>query len=135
MTYFNCADTSSKIQDVFCTTNIYYSVLVYNETVVTNEEIQTLCEDLRDQDIPLFMINESCEDIEEQEMNKIVSQYRMFIVPQYMFCSWVNMQGWCKVIEDVSIVFCVPCDVSYNVQKTLDELKIKTSDDLCLIPL
>jgi hypothetical protein len=134
MTIFNCAEISSNIQDIFCKTNIYYSLLVYNETLVTNEEIQTLCEDLRGQDLPLFIINESCGEIQEQEVNEIVSQYRMFVIPQYMFCSWVNMQGWCKVIEDVSIVFCL-FDSSYDVQRTLDDLQLKTSDDLCLIPL
>jgi hypothetical protein len=141
MTILNCAEISSKIQDIFCKTNIYYSLLVYDNNVVTENEILTLCNYLRGQDVPLFLINPSCGEIQEQEqeqdqdVNKIASQYRMFVVPQHMFSSWVNRQGWSKVIEDVSIVFCLSDLCFCDVQRTLDEQKIKTSNDLCLIPL
>lgn len=131
MSVLNRTEITKKIQDVFCKANIYYSVLVYNETLVTEDEIHALCDDLRFQDVPLLTLRE----IQEQEVSEIVSQYRMFVMPKCMFSSWVSMQGWNKVVEDVSIVFCLPCDASYDVQKTLEEQKIKTSDHLCLIPL
>lgn len=130
MSILNRADITSKIQDVFCKANIYYSVLVYNNNIITEKDIQALCDDLRVQDIPLYIIDESYSEIQEHEVANIATQYRMFVIPQNMFGSWVTMQGWNKLIEDVSIIFCLPCDISYDVQKTT-----KTSDNLCLIPL
>lgn len=135
MSVLNCTEITNKIQDVFCHTNIYYSVLVYNETLITEDEIQTLCGYLRDQDVPLFIMTDSCLNIQEQKVIEIASQYRMFVLPHSMFSLWVGMQGWKKVIEDVSIVFGLPCDISYDIQKTLEEQEVKTSNDLCLIPL